>query len=52
MHATILFRLLSSRLLSKNLKIKIYGIIVLLLFCMSVKLGFSYTKGRTFIEGF
>jgi hypothetical protein len=31
--------LLSSRLLSKNLKIKIYRTIILLLFCMGVKLG-------------
>ena len=31
--------LLSSRLLSKNLKIKIYRTIIFLLFCMSVKLG-------------
>jgi len=31
--------LLSSRLLSRNLKIKIYRIIILLLFCMGVKLG-------------
>jgi hypothetical protein len=29
----------SSRLLSKNLKIKIYRTIILLLFCMGVKLG-------------
>ena len=31
--------LLSSSLLSKNLKIKIYRTIILLLFCMDVKLG-------------
>ena len=31
--------LLSSRLLSKNLKIKIYRTIILPLFCMGVKLG-------------
>ena len=31
--------ILSSRLLCKNLKIKIYGTIICLLFCMSVKLG-------------
>ena len=31
--------LLSSRLLSKNLKIKIYRTIIFLLFCMGVKLG-------------
>jgi len=31
--------LLSSRLLSKNVKIKIYRTIILLLFCMGVKLG-------------
>jgi len=31
--------LLFSRLLSKNLKIKIYRTIILLLFCMGVKLG-------------
>ena len=31
--------LLSSRLLSKNLKIKIYRTIILLVFCMGVKLG-------------
>ena len=30
---------LSSRLLPKNLKIKIYRTIILLLFCMGVKLG-------------
>jgi len=30
---------LSSRLLSKNLKIKIYRTIILPLFCMGVKLG-------------
>jgi len=31
--------ILSSRLLSKNLKIKIYGTIILPVFCMGVKLG-------------
>ena len=31
--------LLSSRLLSKNLKIKIYRTVICLLFCMGVKLG-------------
>jgi len=31
--------LLSSRLLSKNLKIKIYRTIILPVFCMGVKLG-------------
>ena len=31
--------LLSSRLLSKNIKIKIYRTIILPVFCMSVKLG-------------
>ena len=31
--------LLSSSLLSKNLKIKIYRTIIFLLFCMGVKLG-------------
>ena len=31
--------LLSSRLLSKNLKIKIYSTIILSVFCMGVKLG-------------
>ena len=31
--------LLSSSLLSKNIKVKIYRIIILLLFCMDVKLG-------------
>ena len=31
--------LLSSRLLSKNLKIKIYRTIILQVFCMGVKLG-------------
>ena len=31
--------LLSSRLLSKNLKIKIYRTIIFLLFCVGVKLG-------------
>ena len=34
--------LLSSSLTSKNLKIKIYGIIILILFCMGVKLGRSH----------
>ena len=34
--------LLSSRLLSKNLKIKIYRTINFLLFCMCVKLGRSH----------
>ena len=32
-------KLLSSSLLSKNLKIKIYGTIIYPLFCMDVKLG-------------
>jgi len=32
----------SSSLLSKNLKIKIYRTIILLVFCMGVKLGRSY----------
>jgi len=34
--------LLSSTLLSKNLKIKIYSSIIYLLFCMGVKIGHSY----------
>jgi hypothetical protein len=34
--------LLSSSLLSKNTKIKIYRTIILLLFCMGVKLGLSH----------
>jgi hypothetical protein len=35
-------KLLSSTLLSKNIKIKIYRTIILLLFCMSVKLDLSH----------
>jgi len=34
--------LLSSTLLSKNIKIKVHRTIILLLFCMSVKLGLSH----------
>ncbi len=34
--------LLSSSLLSKNIKVKIYRIIILLLFCMGVKLGLPH----------
>ena len=34
--------LLSSRLLSKNIKVKIYITIILSVFCMSVKLGHSH----------
>jgi len=37
--------ILSSRLLSKNLKITIYRTIILLLFCMGVKLG-RWQQGR------
>jgi hypothetical protein len=36
-------KFLSSSLLSKNIKIKIYRTIVLLLFCMGVKLGTSHS---------
>jgi len=42
MHATILLRVLSFYFLSKNLKIKIYKIIIFLLFCMGVKLDLTY----------
>jgi hypothetical protein len=34
--------LVSSSLLSKNTKIKIYRTVILLLFCMGVKLGLSH----------
>jgi hypothetical protein len=38
------FQLLSSRLLSRNVKVKMYKIIILLfvLFCVSVKLGLTH----------
>jgi hypothetical protein len=35
----VVHNLLSSRLLSKNIKIRIYKTIILLWFCMGVKLG-------------
>jgi hypothetical protein len=41
--------LLSSRLLSRNVKVKIYKTIILPVFCMGVKLGLS--KGRAQTEG-
>jgi hypothetical protein len=44
---TILFRVSSSCLLSKNLKIKIYKTIILPLFCMGVICGLSH-MGRVF----
>jgi hypothetical protein len=34
----------SSRLLSRNVKVKIYKTIILQLFCMGVKLGFSHQE--------
>jgi hypothetical protein len=45
--ATIQFRILSSHLLSKNLKIKIYKTIILPVFCMVVKLDLSHYRKNT-----
>jgi len=50
MIATIQFGLFClSRLLSKNLKIKIHKTIIFLLRCMGVKLGLAH-KGITWVE--
>jgi len=50
MFVTILLSLLSSCLLSKNLKIKLHKTIFYLLFCMRVKLTLREEHGLTVFE--